>query len=715
MRLIINGYEIELGDAKISRTLQVNDIISLENRQSNYSATFEIPRTAKNVRSFNRLGVIGSNSNIPYQRNNAYLYSDTDECLVYNGWAIIKKTTTSFSCNIVDGNIDLYKAIENTKLSDLDLSEANHFKTLTNVLSSFNDTEVYKYIIADYNGKALYDTNKINIDYLTPSIPISYLWDKVFDTYGFTYEGQVFNTFDFQNLYLTYPKGTLDDVPTPEIYYTNTYDNLTNAESSLDVVGVEHNNIVTTEGVFLTNDVGYVVPTSGTYIIDSDLTLSVIGSEGGGSLIDYEFIVFVNGVNSGLLRSGILINQGQSPIYLQLNAGDIIELKVSIDGLEQEGTISSVTFNSGSITYSFLSGFNVDFNDTLIDFETKDFLKMVLNYFGLTPFKDKYSNNYKFLTLYELLQNPVIEDWSAYNNKFVSLESEEYIYGDYARKNNFIYKYNDSESDYYNGSVNIDNVNLEDSKNVYEAPIFAPEKIKTNVFERETNVYKLWDKNIDDESSVTYKSLDKRFYLMRSDHYVFSAGTVIGSEVLQTETTIFSAPFESFLGLKFQEIIADYYAPISQILNQTKIHGLNIYLNDLDIQNIDFSSLKWIEETNKYYLLNKVSNYSSKGINKVEMIKVDYVNEFYESDFNITITGYSDGCLTMNFNELAVYQLQYSLNNGLTWQFIEETINGGGNHYTFSPECGFTIPSGALIRLYNVPTDTVISNNFQIA
>ena len=155
MRLIINGYNIELDDSsKISRTLQVNDIADLENRQSNYSATFKIPRTANNVRAFNRLGINGNNSNTPYQRNNAYLYADNEECIVYNGWAVIKETSEYYSANIIDGNIDLYKAIENTTLSDLDLSDVNHFKTLDNVVNSFDGSNTYKYILADYNGKA---------------------------------------------------------------------------------------------------------------------------------------------------------------------------------------------------------------------------------------------------------------------------------------------------------------------------------------------------------------------------------------------------------------------------------------------------------------------------------------------------------------------------------------------------------------------------------
>lgn len=625
MRLIINEYNIELDDSsKISRTLQVNDIIDLENRQSNYSATFNLPRTANNVRAFKNLGINGNLSNTPYQRNNAYLYSDTEECIVYNGWAIIKETSDTYKVNILDGNIDLYKAIENLTLSDLDLEDINHFKTLDNVIASFNDTVNYKYILADYNGKALFDTDKINIDYLVPSVPVSYLWNKIFDTFGFTYEGQAFNTFNFQNLYLTYPKGTVEGSDEPELFYENTYDNLDTANTNDDTkVNIVHYNPTVNDGVFLTNNIGFVVPSEGTYIIDSDLDITVtyLDPVDGEEQINYVLYVYVNGSLYDSLQGGGA-SIGTNPLYLQLQQGDIISLSI-----ETSDEIENVTFNSGNISYSYLSGYNVDFNETFIDFDIKDFVKMVLNRFSLTPFKDKYTNNYKFLTLYELIQDPNIEDWS---DKFVNKNSESYIYGNYGQQNNMLYKYNDDESTYYDGFLTVDNVNLEDSKDVIKSKIYAPEKIPSNELPKESNIYKLWDKEVKDDGSVTYKELEKRFYLIRSNDYTFATPVTIGSETLQTEITISVAPFESFFKLPFQDIIGEYYQPMQQILNKARVESLNIYLDDLDIQNIDFSKLKWIEDLNSYYLLNKVSNYEKKGVHKCEMIKVDYVNTFLE-------------------------------------------------------------------------------------
>jgi hypothetical protein len=207
MRLIINGQDIELTDKQvIARTLQVNDILTLSNRQTNYTNTFSIKRTPKNQRTFDLLGVVGSNSILPYQKNECYLYTDDGECMVYKGWAVIQSTDKDYKINIYDGNIDLYKAIENQNLGDLDLSEINHNKNLTTVVNSFTANLPYKYIVADFNGNMIWNTNRINLDFLVPSAKVSYLWDKIFDTFGFTYEGSIFSTDNFTNLWLTYPK-----------------------------------------------------------------------------------------------------------------------------------------------------------------------------------------------------------------------------------------------------------------------------------------------------------------------------------------------------------------------------------------------------------------------------------------------------------------------------------------------------------------------------
>jgi hypothetical protein len=602
MRLIINGFDIELEpDEKIARTLQVNDILSLNNRQSNYTNTFSIRKTDKNKQAFEFLGIVGVITLLPYRFNEVYLYTDDGECIVYKGRAVVQSTDIDYKINIYDGNIDLYKEIENKSLGDLDLSEIDHSKTLSTVVASFTGNLNYKYIVADFNGKMIYNTNRINIDYLVPSAKVSYLWNKIFTEYGFTYSGTAFNTVDFTNLWLTYPKFAVITQTFVEIF------NVTTASSSTPVFPT------------------FIVPETGSYVIKgNNITGSITYSlfTYGGTLI--ETIT----VGASIYVNGILIGPADNTdISINLNIGDVITIDFDVPNLNNADTFSVIDnapFQSQLIVSQY-QGVPISFTNELKDFSIKDFITEIINRFGLTPFKDKYTNHYKFLTLQELLQDNSVIDWSREQNKFVEKLSERYIFGSYAQENNFTYKYNDAESDYYNSDILINNINLPDAKTVVNSRFFAPEKDRSVlIHDLQSNVYKMWNKEIKDNGSIEYKGLQKRYYLMREAKHTFTTTTQIGSESLGTHQTITTIPVESFYNLRMQDIVRNYYGSIGAVLNYSKIIDATIYLNETDIANIDFSKLYWIKELSSYFLLNKVNNFIKKGITKVELIKVDY-------------------------------------------------------------------------------------------
>jgi hypothetical protein len=411
---------------------------------------------------------------------------------------------------------------------------------------------------------------------------------------------------------------------TPENYYTNTFNNLVGIINGTDTIDIRQNNASPTDGIFLANNIDYIVPADGTYVISSDLDIDVLIEDRDDGVVQSNYVlnVLVNGANAGTLQGGSS-GVGSNPLYLQLEEGDIISLQIATGD-----EIVQVDFNSGSINYGFLAGQNIDFNETFLDFKTKDFIDEILNRFSLTPFKDKYSNNIVFKTLDEILQTDSVDDWSASNNKFIRLNNESYIYKNYAQTNDFVYKYNDKEGDYKDGSLTIDNYNLPDNKTVFQSRIYAPEKDISTILPRDTNIYKLWDKEIKDDGEVKYKDLNKRFYLMRYEDKNLQGGIFgvkIGSESLGTDVSIRFAPFESFFKLPLDEIIAEYYSNMKLILNDTKLITADIFLTESDINSLDFSKLKWIKELGNYYLLNKVSNFKGSGVVSCELIRVKYI------------------------------------------------------------------------------------------
>jgi hypothetical protein len=54
---------------------------------------------------------------------------------------------------------------------------------------------------------------------------------------------------------------------------------------------------------------------------------------------------------------------------------------------------------------------------------------------------------------------------------------------------------------------------------------------------------------IKDTTTINYKVLENRFYLMRSVDKVLASGTTIGSQKLLIRQSITSAPVESFVGI----------------------------------------------------------------------------------------------------------------------------------------------------------------------
>jgi hypothetical protein len=710
MRLIINGYTFELDNkSKISQTKQVNDLLDLSDRQTNYTNAFGLPKTPGNIKKMKMLGVVGNDSNVPYQRNETFLFGNTGECFVYKGWCVINETNDVYKIAVYDGFIDFHKAIENTFLSDLDLAEINHVKNLTNVVASWDVDSPYKYILADYNGKALYDANKINIDYLVPSAKVSYLWDKIFEQYGFTYEGGVFNTFNFQNLWMSFPKGTTSTIADDEMFDSSDITYLPEGGDNKSRY-FKYNTYTIDAPLTLFNYKHIIFPESGTYRLEITGDISIL------TLSTREFSINLSKNQQSNTNSADISSFTTLVTHPTSGSHTIgINQLITIDSDESLclfiRATASIYFanNNLNVKISKVESSTIDFEGAFLDFKTKSFINEVMWRFGLTPYTDKYSKHIKFLTLQEVLQTSEIVNWSQKNGYFHKLLSEKYIYGSYAQNNIMSYQYNNDLSDYYNGSLKIENVNLDDSKTIIDSQIYAPEKVKTNPFGKETNIYKLWNKEIKDDGNVTYKALDKRFYFMRFDNYTFNDPVTIGSETLSEETIITEAPFESFFKLNFNDIIQDYYNSIYQILNKSKVIIAEIFLNEADVVNIDFKKLYYIEELSNYFILNKVPNFTDNGLVKCELIRVKYspfIEEDSDSGFIVTISYVEGQIVFSGYDESYPIIFQYSTNNGDSW-------SNGALFITSNEPIIYPVIIDTLVRFINVSGD-IITNTILI-
>lgn len=628
MRLVINGYDIELRpDVTIAKTLQVNEIGSVNTRQTNYTNTFSIPRTANNIKAFDMLGIVGNDSNIPYRKNDCDLYSDSGESIVKRGWAIITSTDKDFKCNVYDGIIDFYKTIENLSLADLNLSELAHDKSVQSVTDSQDLSKPYVYIFADYNGKAIH-SNKINIDYLVPSVKVSWLLEKIQSTLGITINGSFKTNPDFTNLYITYPKASPPVVGASVLTSNDISNYVTNVTNDYAgrYVPVKFNSFQTliTSKITLSGDQVTLIAVQNIKI-KVTFTLNPyiqINRSNGSSYFAYARFLGESFICDGTTRT---VSQ-----YISLTAGQSFkfELEVVFNNYDDNPT----NVNDFFLTTDFKELTNaVLFEEEFGGMQIKQFLSEILWMYNLTIFKDKTDNSYTFKYLSEILYATPI-DWS---NRFQSLDNENYIYGQYSQKNWLRHKYNDENSFFNDGFIEIDNPVLPDSKNIVSSVIYSPDFNQSSNIGFTSNVYRLWNKEIKDNKDVDYKTLSNRFYFLRAQQVT---GTYdITSEVLSQNATLNTVQFDSYTDLKYSSIVDKYYSDFASILNKAKIITTTLRLNESDVSNIDFSKPVYLKQLGGSFFINKINNFIPYRDTKVELIKIQ--PKFIKAvDDNFTVT-----------------------------------------------------------------------------
>jgi hypothetical protein len=703
LRLFINGQLTDItASTVIAQTKSVNDINSINNRNANYTNTFKIPKTATNMRIMDFMTVTGNTSLVPYQKNEITLFSDNGECFIFKGWGMITDEGDFYEVAIIDGITDLYKSIENKTLADepLKLPELNHQKDIATVKATWASDLPYKYILADYNGNTG-QTNTtpenpipvVNIDYLVPSVNVAWLWNKIMMAYKAAYNGDVFQSRDFTELWMTFPKGvTITGENDHEVFDSTDYSFYTKNARSAYYAKFKSSSV--NELLSSPDSIHMQVRDAGTYRME--IKGKLFGYAGAkpdpGSTVASRLILaknavgmqpedarnkpafdansqFVLGDAAENIMHGSDINVTSN--LFQLEAGDFISIVVVGQLLTRAFNLLNTTSGNNLEVELYRIDPNViDFTSAFSDFAVKDFINEVVHRFGLTIFKDKYSNAYEFLTLSEQLENAEVVNWT---NKFSRKISENYVYGTYAQRNWLRYNYNDKEATHHDGFMTVKNVNLQDSRDVIKSKIYAPEKQKVTYLNEQTNVYKLWEKEAVDspgpnDDPVKYKQLDKRYYFIRD----ISVGKDIRlkSNGLNTSGSASEYYRESYTNLSFQDVVQNYYAPLQRILDNATIISAEIWLQDTDVVNFDFRKLYYIEQLSNYYLVNKIENFVPGKVTKCELVRVK-LTEPASTFYTIEITNYESFYNNVTLYLQASYDFvnvtaQYSY-DGKTW------------------------------------------------
>lgn len=714
--LYINENLIELPNgAQIPQTKQVNDLARLDNRQSNFTNKFLAPFTANNIRAMEGVYLVGNNSNLPYQKNECSLFdADSGACLIYKGWAVVSKTSSKgYEINVYDGIIDFYRKIENKSLSDLGITELNHAKSISNIIASWNNNLPYMYALADYNGNNEFMPPsgvvvQVNSDYQVPSARVSFLWNKIFEFAGFTYSGTYFSTEDFTNLFMTFPKPV--PIKTP-ILFNVTYQNsiLVGDPFSTSSYNVMINETFTNSYAKFVVDDKIKIKIAGVYQLKASGSWDGNGIDGSVNF----FLRRLVGWTLTIVSSGSINGNSNEVINISCNVND--DLTVVRNNFGTNGATGVV-----STSLDYIVGFDANFEEALVDFSAKDFVNEIMQEAGLTAFKNKYSKHIDFLTVNEILASPTRIDWS---DKFQFKETESYKIGRYAKINNFKYRYNSENETHNNGSFDIADENLDDKVDVLQSKLYTPERLKGKIYGKEVPIFKIWEKEFKDDSTVEYKDLTGRFYFLRVKS--FSNTIRIASEELNTEATATNAMFANYNGLRFSELIFNNYSTISRILNKGKIIDAYFDLKPKDIETFSFKIPIYIEQLASNYLVNKILNFVKNRTTKVELLEVDYnpaldIIAFPVATY-VTIDSFAlDGCIvTFTYSTDAPIGTFINLTCTLNNFGIPSTtpVNPNYEFYAVVQNTGvsntatFTLIDGAFYVLFlQIPSLSIISN-----
>jgi len=282
----------------------------------------------------------------------------------------------------------------------------------------------------------------------------------------------------------------------------------------------------------------------------------------------------------------------------------------------------------------------IDFSELIGDMSQTDFIKDVINQYGLLFQVTKLADgqlSYDFKPMEEILTDKEgAEDWSNKLSKRISTATS---IGSYGIENEFKYKYHaDANRDFNFISVNT-NENQKDVGvvvssiytmyndynylNIPEYYLFEYEEADHPYF-KSLELKNTTCKVVDSSPTVV---VDGGLAMINGSLTpIDTYNPIIDGQFVTADSGNFPAleylKKVSYKDCQWSFYVTNYFEAFLRILNNPVTEVMEIYLSPLDIEELDFFKLKYVSTTGSYYYLNKVSNYREGYATKCELVKV---------------------------------------------------------------------------------------------
>lgn len=199
-------------DVNFPLTFSVGEIRDITKRTGTFSKTIVLPATDNNNQLLNHyydVNIDAGTFDITKLTRCQVLQNDVVilEDAILQLISVNKYQTTdayeqvaNYEVLIKDTKAELFTAITNAELTDIDFSDLNHYSNSSSIISTYSFTQAngYKYVLP-------YDTdNNINVRQLKPAIYAKTYFDRIFSNAGFTYTWAGLQAARFDKLLIPY-------------------------------------------------------------------------------------------------------------------------------------------------------------------------------------------------------------------------------------------------------------------------------------------------------------------------------------------------------------------------------------------------------------------------------------------------------------------------------------------------------------------------------
>lgn len=667
--IYINGQKIDLAEAKVAVTFQVNDVAELEDRQSNFTNEIKVPFTANNKAILENAELPESAGTSTKNKLPAKIVVDGVE-IVSGGFAVIESADTHYNITIYSGIAGFFEALGDTGLQDLDLSEWVLEWNLGAVKFLLQNKPVNGYLHAVFEyGQAITNNNELYPPHLLPMFYVHTLVAKIFSSVSQLYESSFFDSAFFKSLALPlFGKSGADYI----LYYMTAIAEAGpilaaalnySAAPYFDILGFKYTpNILSgiisdqsgrfalgTSQMFANfpepSFVVYTVPTDGVYNIQVELTISGRLDSVSTNPLQTTGLIAVfyadqSGANNGLITDGIDVRGIGNVVNYQSSINESVTLQ---KGMEVAPCVMlrvysgpgpyNYTINYWKVTITCEQAEETDYGllypiePNLPSISCKDFLKNLAKMFALVFYQNPFSGKMEIRRFDEIYENlPYAKDWSDKLDERKG-KSIDFEIGSYGQRNRLTYRGDDYVPEKLNdGYFTIEGNRLEAEKTVVELAFSGCNGGGVSFSNKDIPHVKVFD-----DSDNIPTNINGRIVSIY-DHTLTSTATlddgIVTPTTIATGQSVPIARFNQWEGnpnLAFKNANANnltdtYYAGIARMLNRGKKVSAYFNLTLEDITGLDHFTPVYVN--GNHYYINKVVDFIPGQLTKVELIQL---------------------------------------------------------------------------------------------